>query len=50
MTLLTNFSSKLLNSILKMVTAKAVVPKIKIQDAIKQILTLVKWVHYRKKR
>ena len=33
-----NFSSKLLSSILKMVTAKAVVPKIKIQDAIKQIL------------
>ena len=34
-----NFSSKLLNSILKsMKSARAVIPKIKIQDAIKQII------------
>ena len=38
-----NFSTKLLNSILKnMSDARAVVPKIKVQDAIKQIITLVK--------
>ena len=34
-----NFSTKLLNSILKnMKNARAVVPKIKVQDAIKQII------------
>ena len=38
-----NFSTKLLNSILKnMSDARAVVPKIKVQDAIKQIIDLVK--------
>ena len=34
-----NFSTKLLSSILKnMKTAKAVVPKIKVQDAVKQMI------------